>query len=99
MTTFIAIASVLVYGLIGWIVARRDLPAAIAGARDRWTYDDIVTDSAMWRFVLMWAFWPGVVPVVVGARLVRAEVERSDPVRLQRRIDELERELLTRDER
>lgn len=89
----IVLGSLAAYVVIGGWIARRDLPAAIAAARRHWRYDDTVRDSAAWRFALVWALWPVAVPVILAGTAIRAEVERSDPVRLQRRINELEREL------
>jgi hypothetical protein len=87
----VSVGLVYCYGRIGRHLATAHLAVIWQQARENWSTDKYVKSSAKSRYLCWCLLWP---LMLTGEHLWRLDnVIQGDPVRMKRRIDELEREL------
>lgn len=91
-----ALAFLVAYFAVGWMLAVRDLPRIWERSRQRWTVESIVRSEVNAGTTMTLFFWPVRLPFIRVAKFA----DRFDPKRIEaerreqdQRIADLEREL------
>jgi hypothetical protein len=104
MTALVVLTAVFAYlvgyFMLGWHLARRDLPNAWGRARIEWSSDPYIKGSVQAQTICMALFWAILIPVRAMRAKLGAAVDAGDPrererdlARREREIARLEREL------
>lgn len=87
----IVLSSVLLYLMIGWKLAKRDLPNAWVRARKRWN-EYMARDSVKWQTAAMVMGWPILGLIRYLIKIFSEAITEYDPQEAERKAKERERE-------